>query len=271
MDAVIHSCRSGKKSRPLTQGEQDDIDAYHAQCQAASYPPCIFSYSGHLHEDYCAIIHTHSQGDVLGLDATISALGDSISGKADVSHTHAYEPANANIQGHIASAHAPSNAQANADITKAEIEARLTGVISSHSHSGGSTVGYVLNPFAGNAATLTDGQTIYFGGTPAVAPSTTGGNHRLYVPKAGAIKAAYIYAHSATAGTGESWPLYIRLNNTTDTLIQALLVANAQRVWVNTSLNITVAQGDYIEIKSVNPTWATNPANVRFGGSIYIE
>ena len=135
----------------------------------------------------------------------------------------------------------------------------------------GSTVGYVLNPFAGNAATLTDAQTIYFGGTPAVAPSTTGGNHRLYVPKAGAIKAAYIYAHSATAGTGESWSLYIRLNNTTDTLIQALLVANAQRVWVNTSLNIAVAQGDYIEIKSVNPTWATNPANVRFGGSIYIE
>ena len=182
-----------------------------------------------------------------------------------------YEPANANIQGHIASAHAPSNAQANADITKAEIEAKLTGVISSHSHAGGSTVGYVLNPFAGNAATLTDGQTIYFGGTPAVAPSTTGGNHRLYVPKSGAIKAAYIYAHSATAGTGESWPLYIRLNNTTDTLIQALLVANAQRVWVNTSLNIAVSQGDYIEIKSVNPTWATNPANVRFGGSIYID
>ena len=49
-----------------------------------------------------------------------------------------YEPANANIQAHVVSAHAPANAQANADITKAEIEAKLTGVIATHSHSGGS-------------------------------------------------------------------------------------------------------------------------------------
>lgn len=36
---------------------------------------------------------------------------------------------------HSTSAHAPSNAQANADITKAEIEAKLTGDITSHTHS----------------------------------------------------------------------------------------------------------------------------------------
>ena len=35
---------------------------------------------------------------------------------------------------HSLAAHAPSNAQANADISKAEIEAKLTGAISSHSH-----------------------------------------------------------------------------------------------------------------------------------------
>ena len=33
--------------------------------------------------------------------------------------------------------HAPAGAQANADITKAEIEAKLIGAITSHSHSGG--------------------------------------------------------------------------------------------------------------------------------------
>jgi len=48
------------------------------------------------------------------------------------------EAGNANIQSHISSAHAPSTAQANADITKAEIEAKLTGEISSHTHAGGS-------------------------------------------------------------------------------------------------------------------------------------
>ncbi len=49
------------------------------------------------------------------------------------------EPANANIQTHVTSAHAPSNAQKNSDIIIGEIEAKLTGVISSHSHSGGSS------------------------------------------------------------------------------------------------------------------------------------
>jgi hypothetical protein len=49
-------------------------------------------------------------------------------------HTHPYEPTNANIQSHVSSAHAPSNAQKNSDITQAEIEAKLTGAIASHSH-----------------------------------------------------------------------------------------------------------------------------------------
>lgn len=48
-----------------------------------------------------------------------------------------YEPINSNIQTHVAQAHAPSNAQKNSDITKAEIEAKLTGEIASHTHAGG--------------------------------------------------------------------------------------------------------------------------------------
>lgn len=48
-----------------------------------------------------------------------------------------YEPINSNIQAHVASAHAPANAQKNSDITKAEIEAKLTGEIASHTHAGG--------------------------------------------------------------------------------------------------------------------------------------
>ncbi len=39
---------------------------------------------------------------------------------------------------HSQSAHAPSGAQKNSDITKAEIEAKLTGEISTHTHTGGS-------------------------------------------------------------------------------------------------------------------------------------
>ena len=45
------------------------------------------------------------------------------------------EPKNSNIQAHIASTHAPSNAQKNSDITKAEIEAKLVGNITTHTHN----------------------------------------------------------------------------------------------------------------------------------------
>ncbi len=47
------------------------------------------------------------------------------------------EAANANIQGHVTAPHAPAGAQVNADITKAEIEAKLTGAIATHTHAGG--------------------------------------------------------------------------------------------------------------------------------------
>lgn len=79
---------------------------------------------------------------VINQDATHRFATDaektSWNAKADGGHNHTgtYEPANANIQTHIAQAHAPSGAQVNADITKAEIEAKLTGEISSHTHAG---------------------------------------------------------------------------------------------------------------------------------------
>ena len=59
---------------------------------------------------------------------------------ADINHNHdsSYEAKNDNIQAHIITPHAPSDAQKNSDITKAEIEAKLTGEIASHSHAGSS-------------------------------------------------------------------------------------------------------------------------------------
>jgi hypothetical protein len=93
--------------------------------------------------------HTHTPADVTGtaVITTDSRLSDA---RTPLTHTHPQsdiinlvgdlagkEPANANIQSHIASAHAPSNAQKNSDILKSEIEAKLTGVISTHSHAGG--------------------------------------------------------------------------------------------------------------------------------------
>lgn len=129
--------------------------------------------------------------------------------------------------------------------------------------------GYAINVQA-LTSSPTDAQTVYFGMMPK-APITTANVSKVYIRKPGTIKIAEIYCYSGTAGTAEGWSLYIRKNNSGDTLIATLTVAASERVFSNTSLSIPVAVGDYIEIKGVQPTWATNPATTIYGGYIYIE
>ena len=115
-----------------------------------------------------------------------------------------------------------------------------------------------------------DSVTVYFGQLPK-APVSAAATSKVYIRKAGTIKAANIYVYSGTAGTNESWSLYVRLNNTTDYLIQTVSVSASERVFLNVALSIAVAVGDYIEIKGVQPLWATNPLTTIYGGYIYIE
>ncbi len=135
--------------------------------------------------------------------------------------------------------------------------------------SGDLDAGYTLSVQALTSSPA-DAATIYFGNLPK-APVTTGGISKVYIPRSGVIKRAEIYCYSGTAGTNQAWSGYIRLNNTTDTLIATLSVATSERVFSNSSLNIAVVAGDYFEIKFINPTWATNPLTTIFGGYIYIE
>jgi len=199
-------------------------------------------------------LHLHEQGNVTNLVTDLA-------GK---------EPANANIQAHVTSAHAPSDAQKNSNITKAEIEAKLTGEISTHTHPPPTVVrGVTLNVQALTSSPV-DAQTIYFGNLPK-APVTTGGQSKVYIRATCTIKAAEIYCYSGTAGSNQAWSLYIRKNNTTDTLIATLSVATNERVFSNTSLAISMVSGDYFELKSINPTWVTNPLTTIFGGYVYVE
>jgi len=114
-----------------------------------------------------------------------------------------------------------------------------------------------------------DGATVYFGQQPR-APGAVGLS-KVYVRKAGTIKMANILCQSGTAGTAEAWSLYIRKNNSADTLIATLTLSAAERVFSNSSLDIAMAAGDYFEIKSVQPSWATNPLTTIYGGYVYIE
>ena len=162
------------------------------------------------------------------------------------------------------------NPGSDAQVTKANVEAVLTGEISTHTHAGGSGgMGYTLTVQA-LTSSPGDGATVYFGQLPK-APISTANVSKVYVRKAGTIKIAQIYCYSGTAGTNESWSLYIRKNNTTDYLIATVAVAASERIFTNSNLNIPMIAGDYFEIKSVQPTWATNPLTTIYGGYIYIE
>lgn len=129
--------------------------------------------------------------------------------------------------------------------------------------------GYAINVQA-LTSSPTDGQTVYFGTLPK-APVTAAGTSRVMIRKAGTLKIAEIYCFSGTAGTAENWSLYVRKNNTTDYLISTLGVSANERIFSNTGLSIPLAVGDYIEIKGIQPTWATNPATTIYGGYLYIE
>ena len=134
------------------------------------------------------------------------------------------------------------------------------------------TKGAIVNVIGGyQAAALTDSVNYYFGAAiDAAAWNTTATSQRLYITKAGTINVATFHMKAATAGTNENISVYIRLNDTSDTLVQTVGTASNSRVFTNTGLSIAVAVGDYIEVKMVCPAWATNPANVNFGGSVYI-
>jgi hypothetical protein len=143
----------------------------------------------------------------------------------------------------------------------------VQGDVGPQGPSGG--LGYTIAVMALTSSPA-DGATVYFGTLPK-APATSANISKVYIRKAGTIKIVEIYCYSGTAGTNESWSLYVRKNNTTDTLIATLGVSASERVFSNTALSIAVAVGDYIEIKGVQPTWGTNPLTTIYGGYLYVE
>ena len=80
-----------------------------------------------------------ASGQFLKWDSDGTATWDSIPGGLELGETSgtAYRGDRGKIAyDHSQSAHAPSDAQKNSDITKSEIEAKLTGTITSHNHTG---------------------------------------------------------------------------------------------------------------------------------------
>lgn len=118
-----------------------------------------------------------------------------------------------------------------------------------------------------NNGSPADATTYFLSTTTATTSFTATGRAqtRFYMPKAGTINVCYGQI-ACSAGTSEATTLALRLNNTTDTNVSTSLVLNTASVtFNNTALGISVAAGDYIEVKLICPTWATNPLSVRVG------
>lgn len=118
----------------------------------------------------------------------------------------------------------------------------------------------------------TDAQTTY-AGNPGQAPTTdTNASRRALVPVTGVVTSALWSCFSdgaGAAGSNESWAMNLRHNNTTDHSLGSVASASVPRTW-SASLSIAVSAGDFFEIKSTNPTWATNPTSVYCNGSIVV-
>ena len=122
-------------------------------------------------------------------------------------------------------------------------------------------------------ATITDGATYYFGNIAASMGTAANTYYRIYFNKEGTITAADICFVSGNAvGTNENITMYIRKNNTTDYEILTVGNTDRQRRFVNSALSIPInGTTDYIEIKLVCPTWATNPSTVSASGYLTIK
>jgi hypothetical protein len=96
----------------------------------------------------------------------------------------------------------------------------------------------------------------------------------LTIPITGIIKIATILCNAAGVyGSAEPFSLYIRINHTTDYLINTVALPDAKRHFNNYLLNIPVSQGDLLTMKLVPPVplWITHPQATTFSGNLIIE
>lgn len=140
--------------------------------------------------------------------------------------------------------------------------------------AGTTNLGYAIKVITTGANPL-DGNTYYLIDCENLVASTTAtqANTRYYISTSGTINKVYgQFQVVGTLGSTENTSLYLRKNNTTDTAISTTLKLNAADVTFSaTALSISVSAGDYIQVKMVCPTWATNPTLVSFNCTFMVE
>lgn len=132
---------------------------------------------------------------------------------------------------------------------------------------------YVIPIFFPSPTSPADSTTYVFTPYPNLGTlSITAVNHKVFIPRAGKIIAAYLSClTSSTLATAENSTVSIRLNDTTDTTVSSVVLFNAVHTeYSNTALGITVAAGDFITGKIATPAWVTNPTNIYMRLDVFV-
>lgn len=135
-----------------------------------------------------------------------------------------------------------------------------------------SSVTWVINIGPTGSSNPTDGSTYFLSLNVLTTFTASGaGSTRFYFGSSRTITTCYGIAFVAgTLGSSENVSIIIRKNNTSDTTVTSTLqLTSASNSFNNTGLSISLVAGDYIEVKMVNPTWATNPTSVTLIMAIY--
>lgn len=93
----------------------------------------------------------------------------------------------------------------------------------------------------------------------------------IYIPRSGTITAIRVNVGiSGTLGTSETSTMSLRLNNTTDTTVSSSINASSAASSYSATPSVAVVAGDFIILKWVTPTWATNPTSVSVNAVVFI-
>jgi hypothetical protein len=131
-------------------------------------------------------------------------------------------------------------------------------------------LGYSLQ-FSASSFSLIPGSSYYFG-MQSGQGSTNSGKGKVYVPKSGTIKTAYVYWERGAQGTYSSGTFYVKVGvNQSYTTIEGITSLPTNYIFKNTDLNVSVSQGDWLEIQVISCSASPYSSTNLFSGVIYIE
>jgi hypothetical protein len=114
-----------------------------------------------------------------------------------------------------------------------------------------------------------DATTYYWGPFGHLVPASSSASYIWNIHRAGIIT-AFSMRLICTPGTAETSTLYIRKNAATDSTITSTFAVSST-IFVYSGLSIAVALNDFIEVKWVAPTWATNPTALVGACQVFLE